>query len=373
MKKRWHVTKPVLLSAAGKSAEEVWDNILRGRQDYFQKNSNGYFVARYRKDVPDVLDSLVNDSVEALREPARAVLGKVSPERVAVVLGNCDYYSQLAVDCRKTGKAYDISFLSPHKITDTIASALGFKGPCFTVATACASGATAIARAIDLLEAGYADVVLAGGIDTSSDIIVEGFASLSAVSPEHTNPFSRNRNGITLGDGAGYFFVSKERLADFPVVITGFGERSDGYNMTGPDPAAGAVTECLEAALSMAGLRAEDIDYINLHGTGTKANDSMEGLAVSRVFPAGTAVSSTKAVTGHTLAAAGAIELGLCALAIAGDGFLPPHVYDGETEDEASGLSFVRVGERKQIKRALSSSFAFGGADAAVIMEREDA
>lgn len=379
MKKCWYLSKPILLTALGKSADETFDMALAASQKAFSKNRKGYYVARYSTDDEDMLRGLLKDSIGALRESIEAVFSKVPADRVGLVLGNCDYFGQRVIEYHrqfaKTGSfsGYDISFQSPHKVADLMASGLGIKGPVFTVATACASSATAMARAADLIDSGVCDVVLAGGIDTSNDMIVDGFASLSAISPAVTNPFSRNRKGITLGDGAGYFFVSRERLFDFPVVMTGFGESSDGYNMTSPDPEAKAVMECLRKALRMAQLDAEDIDYINLHGTGTKANDSMEGLAVSSVFPALTPVSSTKALTGHTLAAAGAIELGLSALSIANGYGLPPHCYDGDTEEEATGLCFVPQGNSMPARKILSSSFAFGGANCAVILERCDA
>ena len=379
MRKRWYLSKPVLLSALGKDADEVYANVLSGRQDSFIKNRKGFNVARYSTECADVLEGLVKDSIEALREPAASVLAKVPADRVGLVIGNCDYFSQNAVDYHRkyigTGSfsGYDISFQSPHKIAEIISGSLGIKGPSFSVATACASSATSLARACDLIDAGVSDVVLAGGIDTSTDIIVDGFSSLSAVSPEPANPFSRNRKGITLGDGAAYFFLSRERLFPFPVVLTGFGETSDGYNMTSPDPEARQVMGCMRKALSMAGLDAKEIDYINLHGTGTRANDSMEGLAVSSLFPKGTSVSSTKALTGHTLAAAGALELGISALAIASGKGLPPHLYDGETEEEAASLRFVPVGDSSKARSVLSASFAFGGANAAMILERYDA
>ena len=240
---------------------------------------------------------------------------------------------------------------------------LGVRGPCYTVSTACTSGAKALLAARRLLELGLCDAAIAGGVDTLCRLTVGGFASLESTSPKLCNPLSRNRSGINIGEGAALFLLGREEAA---VRLAGGGESSDAHHLSAPDPQGAGAEIAMRAALADAGVSAGDIGYVNLHATATRKNDEMESRVMARVFPAGTPVSGTKPLTGHALGAAGALEAAFCWLALT-DGRLPPHVWDGEADPDLPALRIAMKGERLASRMVMSNSFAFGGSNASLI------
>jgi 3-oxoacyl-[acyl-carrier-protein] synthase I len=249
-----------------------------------------------------------------------------------------------------------------------LARHLGVLGPAYTVSTACTSGAKALASARNLLATGMVDAVIAGGVDTLCRLTVNGFTALESTASALNNPLSRNRCGINIGEGAALFIVSH---AAGPVALLGIGESSDAHHMSAPEPEGRGAEAAMRAALKDAGLTPDAIGYVNLHATATPKNDAMESLALSRVFPAGVAVSGTKPLTGHTLGAAGALEAAFCWLALSGDGQLPPHVWDGMADPELPPLQVVHAGQAfaaTQRRVCMSNSFAFGGNNISLIL-----
>jgi 3-oxoacyl-[acyl-carrier-protein] synthase-1 len=249
---------------------------------------------------------------------------------------------------------------------------LGTSGPAYVHSSACASSAKALASAARLLSMGSCDAVLAGGVDSLCAFTVAGFAALEAVSESRCNPLSRNRNGINIGEGAALFLMSREPAT---VALCGWGESSDGYHMSAPDPAGAGARLAMERALARAGIAPAQVDYINLHGTATLQNDAMEARVVHDLFGASAWVSSTKPFTGHALGAAGAIEAGLCWLAMQDDnglGKLPPHLWDGQADSSLPALNVAEPGANlgRPLRWALSNSFAFGGANASLVFGR---
>ena len=254
-----------------------------------------------------------------------------------------------------------------------LAAAVGSRGPVYVHSSACASSAKALASAARLILMNLCDAVIAGGIDTLCAFTVAGFAALESVSARRCNPFSRNRDGINIGEGAALFLMSREPAT---VSLRGWGESSDGYHLSSPDPAGVGARRAMEQALSRAGVAAPEIDYVNLHGTATVQNDAMEARLVHALFGDGVLVSSTKPLTGHALGAAGAIEAGLCWLAMQDDnpsGKLPPHLWDGECDPALPVLNLAEPGSSMghHLRWALSNSFAFGGANSTLVMGRE--
>ncbi len=243
-------------------------------------------------------------------------------------------------------------------------------GPCYTISTACSSGAKAIASAKRLIESGVCDMVIAGGVDSLCKLTLNGFNSLEAVSHELCNPFSQNRKGINIGEGGGLFVLSSEKDS---IEIAGVGESSDAYHFSAPDPSGAGAKKAMQDAIAHAGITPEQVSYVNLHGTATKHNDDMEGKAVFDVFSDKVPCSSTKPFTGHALGAAGAIELGICCLALTdNEGRLPEHINDGEYDDNIPKLKLVDddfqlEGDREY---ALSNSFAFGGSNIALVIKK---
>ena len=255
-----------------------------------------------------------------------------------------------------------------------LAELLGLSGPAYVVATACSSSVKALASARRLIRAGLADAAIAGGADTLCRMTVAGFASLEALAPEPCNPFSANRAGITIGEGGGLFLVTPDPAE---VALAGLGETSDAHHVSAPDPDGRGALAARAAALADAGLSPGEIGYLNLHGTATPLNDAMESKAVAALFETPVACSSTKAMTGHTLGAAGAVEAAFLWLTLSRrwnpDGVLPPHLWDGIADPALPPLALAAVGARlPEGARAagLSNSFAFGGSNCCVVLSR---
>ncbi len=254
-----------------------------------------------------------------------------------------------------------------------LARAIGATGPAYVHSNACASSAKALASAARLISMGVCDAALAGGVDSLCAFTVAGFSALESVSATRCNPLSRNRDGINIGEGAALFLMSREPAT---VSLRGWGESSDGHHMSAPDPAGVGARLAVERALSRAGIGAAQVDYVNLHGTATMQNDAMETRIMHALFGDTVSVSSTKPFTGHALGAAGAIEAGLCWLAMQDEnptGKLPPHLWDGMRDPVLPELNIAEPGASlgHPLRWALSNSFAFGGSDATLVLGRE--
>jgi len=254
-----------------------------------------------------------------------------------------------------------------------VAAVLQLKGPAYTIATACSSSAKVFASARRLISAGVCDAAVAGGADTICGTTLNGFASLDAMSRGLCNPFSTNRDGINIGEGAAAFLLTREAAE---VSLLGCGESSDAHHLSAPDPGGRGAQAAMSSALLDAGLSAADIAYVNLHGTGTPLNDSMEAIAVHGLFGSETPCSSTKAMTGHMLGAAGACEAAFLWLTLHsehGPGILPPHLWDGVADPSIPVLNLIPPGTMLPANDRLamiSNSFAFGGSNMALILGR---
>lgn len=248
---------------------------------------------------------------------------------------------------------------------------LGLNGPVYCQSTACTSSARALLSAHRLLNQGLCDAVICGGVDSLCRLTLNGFSSLEAVSAEPCNPFSVNRHGINIGEAAALFLMTREPA---PIAFFGGGATSDAHHISAPHPEGLGARAAMEKALTRAGIAASEIVYLNLHGTATRHNDSMESKAVRALFPNGLPCSSSKPMTGHTLGAAGALEAAFCWLTLSEynrDGLLPPHLWDGQHDPELAPLELVPPGARltrDQGRYLMSNSFAFGGNNVALIL-----
>ena len=243
---------------------------------------------------------------------------------------------------------------------------LGLSGVRYTISTACSSSANAFASAKRLLAAGRCDAAVVGGADSLCRLTLNGFDALEALSPELCNPFSANRKGLNIGEGAAVFLMTRSPAA---VRLYGIGESSDGYHMSAPDPEGRGAEVAIRTALAQAALEPSGVGYVNLHGTATQKNDEMESRVVARLFGAETPCGSTKSLIGHTLGAAGAQELGLCWLVLNAANErqrLPTHLWDGIPDPQLPEINLV--GRDKSWERGvfISNSFAFGGSNTAV-------
>ena len=320
---------------------------------------------------------MLTTAAEPLLNEIQLLKERFGPERIAAVIGTStsgisdgEEAFRYHKNQNKFPENYHYRMQEPSSPSRYIAKWLGLRGPVFSVSSACTSGAKALASAARLLRLGVCDAVIAGGVDTICNMTVKGFSSLLVTTDSVCNPFSINRDGINIGEGAGLFLLTRE---PGPVRLAGIGETSDAYHISSPHLEGKGAENAMRQALHQAGMKPENIQYLNLHGTGTEQNDKMEAQAVQRVFGNDIACSSTKPFTGHTLAAAGAIEAVFCWLALQReDDKLPPHRWDGQTDPDLpvlSGIATTRLG--KKLTTAMSSSYAFGGNNASLIMVRE--
>lgn len=256
----------------------------------------------------------------------------------------------------------------PQSIVVEVMRAFGFRAPVQVIANACASGTNAIGRAFELIRSGRARRVLCGGYDALAELVFAGFDCLQASTTEKCRPFDRARSGLLLGEGAAVFLLERGDAAEAPLGrVRGYGISTDNHHFTQPHPSGSGAKQAMEAALRSADLPATAVEYINAHGTATPLNDASEGRAIAELFGR-VPVSSTKAMMGHALGAAGAIEAALCLMAMR-EGFLPANLNFREG-DEGLDLDVVGPAARPLRARwALSNSFGFGGTNASVILE----
>jgi len=386
-----------VVNCLGRDANEVWRRLVEGDQSGFRAR-DGFvpdrtlWVGEVADPVPELPaefsryacrnNALTLLALEQIRGPIDAALSRFGTARIGVVLGT----STSGVGDAETAIAHQIrsGALSSRFHYDQlefggaagfVSDLLGLGGPAYTLSTACSSGARALASARSLIRLGVCDAVLAGATDSLCGLTTAGFFALQAISDEITNPMSRNRKGLTLGEGAAIFLVTGE--AD-GIQLLGVGESSEAHHMSAPDPAGAGARAAMELALGDAGLVAQDVAYLNLHGTGTSLNDSMESAAVAAVFEAGVPCSSTKAVVGHTLGAAGAMEAAFCWLLLASREAeqltLPPHCWDGAQDEELPVLALTTKGERLRARApayVMSNSFGFGGNNCTLVLAEQ--
>lgn len=305
----------------------------------------------------------------------RDAVQRYGAERVAVILGTStsgigesrDGFAHFV----GTGElpadyAYDPQLLEAP--AECLAQWLGCQGLAYVISTACTSSGRALMSAQRLLAMGACDAVVCGGVDSLCQLTVAGFTSLAAVSASRCNPFSANREGINIGEAAAVFLMTRERPAQGPAVaLLGSGACSDAHHISAPDPTGQGAAHAMRQALAQAGVAAEQIGYLNLHGTATQHNDAMESLAVMQVFPEGVPCSSTKPMTGHTLGAAAALEAAFCWLSLA-HRQLPPHLWDGVADTALPLLPFAVAGQALEKPFLMSNSFAFGGNNVSLIL-----
>jgi 3-oxoacyl-[acyl-carrier-protein] synthase-1 len=243
----------------------------------------------------------------------------------------------------------------------------GLTGMAMAISTACSSSAKVFAAAARQLALGMIDAAIVGGVDTLCLTTLYGFASLQLTSKNPCRPYDAARDGISIGEGAAFALLERNTApASGKVMLLGVGESSDAYHMSSPHPEGLGARLAMEAALRSAGLTPGDIDYINLHGTATPANDAAEGKAVAALFGDRVPGNSTKGATGHTLGAAGAIEALICAMALT-DGRVPGSPGTGAL-DPSIPIRYQLHGEDRPLRHALSNSFGFGGSNCSLVL-----
>ena len=312
-------------------------------------------------------------------EAVRAVAARLGPRRVGIFIGTSTsgiLQTELAYRRRdpKTGALpADFAYATTHNtysVADFVQLYFGLAGPAVVVSSACSSSAKVFASASRMMAAGLIDAALVGGVDSLCLTTLYGFNSLGLISGQPCRPFDAARNGISIGEGAGFALLERvpHHLDSDAVLLMGVGESSDAHHMSSPHPEGLGARMAMQDALRAAQVEAAEIDYINLHGTATQNNDAAETLAVAAVFGSTTPCSSTKGATGHTLGAAGGIEAVICALALQ-NGFLPGGVNTKQL-DPALAMNYLTDNRQHPVSRVLSNSFGFGGTNCSVVLGR---
>jgi 3-oxoacyl-[acyl-carrier-protein] synthase I len=316
-------------------------------------------------------------------EAVAAAREKYGASRVALILGTSTSsigetelaYTQLDAGGMFPQDQRRAEVHTPHSLAMFVQQVLGLEGPSETISTACSSSAKVFASAERLIRLGLADAAVVGGADTLCGSVLFGFNSLELVSKEPCRPFDAGRNGISLGEAAGFALVERVQTgagaAASPLRLLGYGEASDAHHMSTPHPEGLGAERALDEALARAGLAPEAIDYINMHGTASQKNDEVEGALVARRFPASTHASSTKGFMGHTLGAAGIVEAVISLLAI--ERGLKPGTVNTRAIDEGFGPQIRLEPAHGEVRYALSNSFGFGGNNCSLVFGKADA
>lgn len=301
---------------------------------------------------------------------AEAAIARYGAARVGVFMGTSTsgiHQTELAYlenqdplpDWYQYGATHNVS-----SVATFIQQALGTRGPVMAISTACSSSAKVFASAQRAIAAGLCDAAIVGGVDSLCLTTLYGFHALQLVAPQKCQPFDRQRSGISIGEAGGFALLEQ---GDVPgLYLLGYGESGDAYHMSSPHPEGEGAQLAMRSALRKAGLQAADIDYINLHGTGTQANDSAEAKAVQQLFGNSTCASSTKGWTGHTLGAAGIVEacIGLEAIV---HGHLPENLHLHEADADMT-IALLKAPVQQAVTRVLSNSFGFGGSNCSLIV-----
>jgi 3-oxoacyl-[acyl-carrier-protein] synthase-1 len=314
-------------------------------------------------------------AAQEIEDELRAAVARYGADRVGVIIGTSTTGIEEATGHIGTRGATG-TWPAAYRYTDQelgapaafLAEWLGTAGPAYGISTACTSGARALLSARRLLRLGLCDAVVCGGVDTLCRLATQGFAALEAIDDRRCLPFSQARRGINIGEASALFLMTRDAG---PVACVGGGASADAHHMSSPLPDGSGAADAMRRALADAGIPAAAIDYVNLHGTATEHNDAMESHAMARTFGHPVPCSSTKALTGHTLGAAGALEAAFCWLVLTDPARrLPPHVWNDDTDPALAPLHFTARGHRLAdgTRHLMSNSFAFGGNNASLIL-----
>lgn len=410
MNNRAVITGMGVISPIGNTLEEFWNHLVEGQSGIdlvtrFDVSEMPTKVAAEVKNFEPTdwldkkesrrMDRFVQLAVAAAKmaiKDANLDIETMDKERAGVVIGSgvggvTTFEEQKEILMAK-GPGRISPFFVPMLISNMAAGhlsiAFGLQGASSTVVTACASATNAIGEALRLIEHGEADIVLCGGTEAPlTPLAFAGFCAMKAMSTEKENPkeacrpFDSRRSGFVMGEGAGILVLesvehAKARNARIYAELAGYGSTSDAHHITTPVPGGAGAARSMRKAIEDAGLKPENVDYINAHGTGTGANDSTETTAIKAIFgPVAyqVPISSTKSMTGHLLGAAGGVEAIVCALAIQ-NGVIPPTMNYGEPDPECD-LDYVpNQARKKEVKVALSNTFGFGGHNATIVLKK---
>jgi len=376
-----------MLNALGNDSQQIADSLKKGEAPGMQlrhgwlSGDRACWLGRVEGELPPVPaalsahntrnNQLLLAALAQIRPALDAAIARYGASRVAIVLGT----STSGVDegdqqIRGSRSDYHYQMQELGDPSRFLAHYLQLDGPAYTISTACSSSARAIISGERLIAAGLADVVLAGGADSLSRMPVNGFDSLESLSERRCAPFSRDRDGISIGEGAALMLLTREPQ---PLALLGAGESSDAWHMSAPHPQGEGAERAMRMALQQANLLPQQVGYINLHGTATPLNDQMEAAVIHRLFGNTVPCSSTKHLTGHTLGAAGVCEAALSALILQHNLPLPAQDFSVAAQDETlPDCGLLLQPQALQRPVIASNSFAFGGNNTCLILGRPD-
>jgi 3-oxoacyl-[acyl-carrier-protein] synthase II len=389
------------VTSVGIGRQQFWSSLIAGRSGFgkvrsFDTSSYSVHLGAEISDfnpqdyVVELADQAIGRSSQLAIAAARLAirdggldLKSIDPNQAGVCVGTTSgepHFIEkfddhcVAGDFERAGR--DLIARYPcHVVPGHVAMELGFAGETMMIPTACAAGNYAIAHASDLLRAGRADVMLAGGSDSFSRITYTGFARLGAIAPEVCQPFDRNRKGMIPGEGAAMLVLERKehavaRGASIYCEVAGYGLSCDAHHMTAAHPEGEGAARAMSMALETSDLSPSDVDYISAHGTGTLTNDRLETIAVKKTFGSRAydiPISSIKSMLGHTMGAASAIEAAACALAIT-HREIPPTMH-WRNRDPECDLDYVpNIARTREVKVAMNNAYAFGGNNSSLIL-----
>lgn len=408
MDRRVVITGMGAVTPIGNNVNEFWSNAKEGKLgiDFIKLLDNDLIDVKIAGEVKDFNPEPIINKKETKRLDRAEQFGlyaadeaiknsgldleKEDLDKIGVIIGSgIGGLGTIEAEGTKlyTGASKRVSpFFIPMAISNLVAGNVaikyGLRGTCTAVVTACATGTNSIGDAYRLIKHGYENVMLAGGAEAPiTRIGVGGFNGMKALNtsnnPEKASiPFDKNRSGFVMGEGAGVVVLeslehAQARGANIIAELVGYGTTCDAYHITSPAPDGSGAAKAMKQAIDEAGIKPEDVSYINAHGTSTALNDKFETAAIKTVFGDETkvAISSTKSMTGHLLGAAGAIETIVCAKAVQED-FIPPTI-GYETPDEELDLDYVpNVGRKEKVEYALTNSLGFGGHNATLLLKK---
>jgi len=419
-KKRVVITGMGIISPIGNNLQEFWENLKNGKSGVapITRIKKDTHITKYAAEVKN-FDTIHNLSIKEQRrldlfsqyslaasrqaiQHANITTTSVDPDRIGIVLGigiggfstieesYIKYLPSLTLAHESTDpKTVNISPFTIPKLIANIASSniaidMVFKGPCYALATACASGTDAIGNAMEHIRTDKADIIIAGGAEAPiTHLAVAGFNALHALSTKFSDnptiasrPFDKDRDGFVIGEGAGILVLesyehAKGRNAPIIAEVLGAGMTCDAYHQTAPHPEGEGATRSMQLALSHSDIPPSDIDYINAHGTSTPLNDIVETKTIKTVFGAyahkDLKISSSKSMTGHCIGAAGGIEAIVCALCIQNN-FIPPTINLDNPDDQCDLNYIPNKGVHQNVQTTLSNTFGFGGHNGTLIL-----
>lgn len=406
------VTGMGVVTSLGKDVETFWNSLLAGKSgvskiesfdvseyptqiaaEIHDFNPEDYVERKEARKMDRYVQFAYAASSQALQDSGLKIGETVEAERIGVIVGSGigglgtweDQFTTLLQKGPKRVSPFFIPMMIANMGSGDVSIKLGAKGPNTSVVTACATGTHSIGDSYKLIARGDADAMICGGAEaTIRPTGLAGFCAMRAMSTRNddpskaSRPFDKDRDGFVMGEGAGVFVLeslehAKARGAHIYAEVVGYGLSADAHHMTDPDPDGAA--RCMNMALKSAGLKPEDMDYINAHGTSTPAGDKSETTAVKKAFGDHAyklAVSSTKSMTGHLLGAAGGVEAVICALSLQHQMLAP--TINIENQDEECDLDYVPNTARKaDLNVVMSNSFGFGGHNASVILKKFEA